>query len=237
MLRVHSRMSRLQPARYPSAGRSKSSNGSSVSLRRSGDSAIQSTCPRSGSARQLEAENHPLSPIAHGDTERAPKVVEIAGAVSRVPVLAVLAVNRELGLEHLPLVTLGAFLDVPERGADELRFRGLEVLAQLLDQLDEIVLVARRMRGVAAVLCALPPEEPGDFVSAGARVVLLEVLEDLLDVGRVIVVLLAGVPIDGLRLGALVMMIYPYFIAGPVAMLSVAGALALVLVLAVRSGM
>jgi hypothetical protein len=52
--------------------------------------------------------------------------------------------------------------------------------------------------GVAAVLLTLPEEEAGDLVALGAGVVLREFAEDLLRVGGIVIVLLAGVPLDRL---------------------------------------
>ena len=52
------------------------------------------------------------------------------------------------------------------------------------------------MASVAAVLLALPEEEASDFIFGRAGVVLSEFGEDLLRVGDVVVVLLAGVPLD-----------------------------------------
>jgi len=58
---------------------------------------------------------------------------------------------------------------------------------------------------LAAVLVALPPDEAGNAIAAAlpVRELLVEVAQHLVGRAEAVVVLLAGVPVDGLRLGAL----------------------------------
>ena len=91
-----------------------------------------------------------------------------------------------------------------ECGGDELGVWCIEVLAQRIDQESQVLLVAVEVGGIVAVLAALPPEETGNSVLRRAGVVGIEFCEDFLGVGGVVVVLLAGVPLDAFRLSALV---------------------------------
>ena len=47
-----------------------------------------------------------------------------------------------MGLEHLSAIAAAALRGFAQRGEDELRVGSIEVLAQLLDEADEILLVA-----------------------------------------------------------------------------------------------
>jgi hypothetical protein len=79
-------------------------------------------------------------------------------------------------------------------GQHELGLRRVEVLAKGLDQVHEVLLVAAGMSGVL-VLVALPPDKSSGLVASRARIVLANVGQDLLGVGNIIVILLAGIPV------------------------------------------
>ena len=117
-------------------------------------------------------------------------------------VLAGFAVDREHGIKDLPSVVGGALLGLAERGTDELRVGRIEVLAQLLDEMHEVLLVSAGKRGTTAVPIALPPEEARDLVFLRTGVILVEFSQHLLRSGNIAVVLHAGVPVDLLRLRA-----------------------------------
>ena len=119
-------------------------------------------------------------------------------------VLAGLAVDPEHRIEDYALVTCGALLGLPECGDDELGLRRIELSAQLLDEPNEVIFILAGMGGVVAILVSLPPEEASDFVVLGVGVVFVELVKDPLRPGHVSVVLHAGIPSDGLGLGALV---------------------------------
>ena len=88
----------------------------------------------------------------------------------KLPVLAALAVDGELGLDDAFLVALGTvFVGLAESGTDELRVRGIKVFAQLLDEMNEILLVPAGMCGIVVVLVALPEEEPRDLAAGKKR--------------------------------------------------------------------
>ena len=76
-------------------------------------------------------------------------------------------------------------------------------LAQRIDQEAQVLLVAVEVGGVVAVLAALPPEETGNSLLRRAGVVGADLCEDFLGVGGVVVVLLAGVPLDAFGFGVL----------------------------------
>jgi hypothetical protein len=59
----------------------------------------------------------------------------------------------------------------------------------LIDESHEILLIARRVHGVAAVLLALPEEEARDLVLCCPGVVLAQIRQHFLCVGSVIVIL------------------------------------------------
>ena len=96
-------------------------------------------------------------------------------------------------------------LQVPSAKRDgsqhELCIGRVEVLTKGLDQVHEILLVAVGMGGIL-VLVALPSDESSDLVTLGARIILANVCQDLLGVGDIIVILLAGIPVHFLLLAA-----------------------------------
>ena len=85
-------------------------------------------------------------------------------------------------------------------GEDEFRIQRGAVLAQRRDEAREVLFVARGVDGVVRILVALPPDEAGDFVALSfvVGVNVRDVGERSLRVGHVVVVLLAGIPFDGL---------------------------------------
>ena len=88
-------------------------------------------------------------------------------------------------------------MSLPEGCGNESGAGGIEILAQGLDELDQVFFILFEVRGVAHVLVALPPEESGDFVILGARVVVVEILKRLLGGGHVAIVLATGIPSFG----------------------------------------
>ena len=82
-------------------------------------------------------------------------------------------------------------------------FGALKSLRSALMKVDEILLVVGRMHGIPAVLLALPEEEASDLVLFRPGIVLAKICKRLLCIGVVVVVLLARIPADRLRLGAL----------------------------------
>ncbi len=124
-------------------------------------------------------------------------------------VLRVLRSIRDIHdrVEDLATSVVDALLVFSERGGDELGVWRIEVFAQRIDQEAQVLLVAVEINGVVAVLAALPPEETGNFVLRHAGVAGVELCEDFLCVGGVVVVLLAGAPLDAFALSALL----PFF--------------------------
>ena len=89
-------------------------------------------------------------------------------------------------------------------GEDEFRVRRGVIFAQRRDEPREVLLVMRGVDGVL-ILVALPPHEARDFVALPFVVGInfCEVGERRFGIGHVVVVLLARIPRDALRLGAL----------------------------------
>ena len=89
--------------------------------------------------------------------------------------------------------------DSAARGEHELGVRCAVVLAQRGDEAGEVLFIVRGMDGIKRVLVALPPDEAGDLIALAlvAGINLVETGERGLRVGHVIVVLLAGIPLDG----------------------------------------
>ena len=118
-------------------------------------------------------------------------------------VSAAFAVHRQHCVEDLAVVATVALLGLAEGGEDEGGLGRVEVLAQGFDETHEVRFVAAGVGLVVAVLVTLPPAEAGDLVALRARIVGVELRQHLLRVGGVVVILLAGIPRDGLRVGAL----------------------------------
>ena len=120
-------------------------------------------------------------------------------------VLALLAVDGELGFGHGQAVALEFFPIECDGREHKVRLGCLEVLAQGLDEVHQVLLVAARV-GCVLVLVPLPEDEPGHLVTLALviRIVLREVRQDLFGVSSIRVVLLAGVPVDGFWFCALV---------------------------------
>ena len=72
-------------------------------------------------------------------------------------VLARLAVDREHSIKNFPATVGGAFLGLAKGGTDEFRIGCVKVLAQRLDEMNQILLVPAGKRGTATVPIALPP--------------------------------------------------------------------------------
>ena len=141
-----------------------------------------------------------MPPASGRDRGIAPMIADFDGL--HVPPVRRMAarftVHRQLGVGHgaAGAVELPAF--ERDRRQYERRVGCLELPPQRLDQPHQVGFVPTRMRRVP-VLVSLPPDEardlPGVLVVGGG--VVGEVLEDLADVGDEVVVLLAGVPVDG----------------------------------------
>jgi hypothetical protein len=103
--------------------------------------------------------------VAAGAAAHGQRVRVHGGDVALVPrVLAGLAVHREHGVEDEPVEPGRIHFGLAQRRGDELGIGGVELLAQRVDELDEVDLVAPGQRRVARVAVALPPQEPGDLV-------------------------------------------------------------------------
>ena len=77
--------------------------------------------------------------------------------------------DGEHGVQDQLLIALSVFLvRLAESCTDELGFRGVEVLTQRCDQVDQVLLVLSSVTSVVAVLVALPPEEACDLVRSRA---------------------------------------------------------------------
>ena len=116
-------------------------------------------------------------------------------------VLAGCPVNGKLGVQDKFVIAGSRILGGLSEGRhDELGLRRLEFLAQGLDQANQVLLVPNGMGLDVAVFVALPPGKALDFVPPALpmRKLLVEVIQHLVSGLEAVVVLLAGIPIDGL---------------------------------------
>ena len=116
-------------------------------------------------------------------------------------VLAGCPVHGKLGVQDKFVIAGSRILGGLSEGRhDELGLRCLEFLAQGLDQTDEVLLILHGMGLDVTVFVALPPSKALDFKASSLPLgkFLVEVIQHLVSSLEAVVVLLAGIPIDGL---------------------------------------
>ena len=111
-------------------------------------------------------------------------------------ILAGSSIHGELGIKDLSTITATSFCCLPQRGQNELRVGGVEILAQYLDEGDQILLILAGVRSASTIFFTLPKKETRDLELRRARVIGSYVRQYLLGIGGVVVVLFACIPLD-----------------------------------------
>lgn len=106
-------------------------------------------------------------------------------------IFASLAVHSHLGVKDQAVIaSLIIFCGLAKRAEHERCIRCVEILAQRLDQVHEVLLVTAGVRRVITILVALPPDKTGNLIFGGSGLVLADIGEDFFRVRGVVVVLL-----------------------------------------------